>query len=231
MSRGSVLVQFGFLDLDRNRRASVSLIQTSEASLRKPPPVTRIATQEERVRYRLRLHVIPASRTQPLRPDRDTPGVTHRSLQRVVILHEKIHLSHIEPEPVSRGTDIEPRTMACRNLNQVPLTVGTFHCEHRVQTVARIWQASTRNACIYFEKQRFAYGQRSIMCRTNQIAVLIDDRFLVLPAFLIQRCNGDESLSLLNAPCGWLPSQHAVFLGAVCHRPRMRALFLIQVDS
>jgi hypothetical protein len=42
--------------------------------------------------------------------------------------------------------------MTCRNLNKVLLTVETFHGEHRIQTVARIEQVSTRNACIHLEK-------------------------------------------------------------------------------
>jgi hypothetical protein len=118
-----------------------------KASVRKPPPATGVAAKEGCLRYRLRLHVVSASRTQCLCSDRDASGVTNRPLQRGVILHEKIHLSHIEPEPVSAGTDIEFRTMACRNFNKVLLTIETFHGEHRVQTVARIMQVSTRYAC------------------------------------------------------------------------------------
>jgi hypothetical protein len=158
MSSCSSCVQLGFMDLDWNCSASVGLIQTSEASVRKPPPATGIAAKEGRLRYRLRLHVISASRTQCLCPDRDASGVTNRPLQRGVILHEKIYLSHIEPESVSGGTDIEPWTMACRNFNKVLLTIETFHGEHRVQTVARITQVSTRYPCNRFERRRFQHG-------------------------------------------------------------------------
>jgi hypothetical protein len=140
------------MDLDRNRSAPVGLIQASETSVREPPPATGIAAQEGRVRDRLRLHMISASRTQCLCPDRDASSVTHRALQRGVILHEKIYLFHIEPESMSGETDIEPRTMTCRNLNKVLLTVETFHGGHSVQTVARIEQVSTRKACIHLEK-------------------------------------------------------------------------------
>ncbi len=97
MSRCSSCVQLGFMDLDRNRSASVGLIQMGEAPVREPPPVAGIAAKEGRLRYRLRLHVISASRTQCLCPDRDASGVTDSSLQRGVVFHEKIHLSHIEP--------------------------------------------------------------------------------------------------------------------------------------
>jgi hypothetical protein len=118
--------------------------------------------------YRLRLHLISASRTQCLCPDRDASGVTNCPLQRGVILHEKIHLAHIEPESMSGGTDIEPRTMACRNFNKVLLTIETFHGEHRVQTVARIRQVSTRNACNRLERRRFPQGhQRAINCQNE----------------------------------------------------------------
>jgi hypothetical protein len=164
MSRCSSRVQLGFMYLDRNRSASVRLIQTSEASVRKPPPATGVAAKEGRLRYRFRLHVIPASRAQCLCPDRDASRVTNRTVQRGVILHKKIHLSHIEPESVSGETDIEPRTMACRNLNKVLLTIETFHGEHRIQTVARIRQVSTRNAYNHLKRQRFQHGhQRAIM--------------------------------------------------------------------
>ena len=164
MSSGCSCVQLGFMDLDRNRGASVGLIQTSEASVRKPPPATGIAAKEGCVRYRLRLHVISASRTQCLCSDRDASGVTNSPVQRDVILHEKIHLPHIEPEPVSGGTDIKPRTMACWNLNKVLLTVEAFHGEHRVQTVAKIGQVSTRKARNRVKRRRFPQGhQRAIM--------------------------------------------------------------------
>ena len=142
MSSLSSCIQLGFMDLDRNRSASVGLMQTSEAPVRKSPPVAGIAAKEGRVRYRLRLHVISALRAQCLCPNHDASAVTNRPLQRGVILHEKIYLSHIEPESVSGGTDIEPRTMACRNLNKVLLTIETFHREHCAQTVARIRQVS-----------------------------------------------------------------------------------------
>ena len=164
MSRRRSCVQLGLLDLDRNRSASIGFIQTSEASVRKPPPATGIAAKEGRLRYRFRLHVIPASRTQCLCPDRHASDVTNRPLQCGVVLHEKIYLSYIEPESVSRGTDIEPRTMSCRNFNKVLLTIETFHGEHRVQTVARIRQVSTRNAYNRLKRQRFQHGhQRAIM--------------------------------------------------------------------
>jgi hypothetical protein len=168
MSSCSSCVQLGFMDLDRNRSASVGLMQTSEAPVRKSPPVAGIAAKEGRVRYRLRLHVISASRTQCLCPDRDASSVTNSPLQRGVILHEKIHLPHIEPESVSGGTDIKPRTMACRNLNKVHLTVETLHGEHRVQTVARIGQVSTRKARNRFERRRFPRVISEQSCsRTN----------------------------------------------------------------
>ena len=164
MSVYSSCVQVGFMDLDRNSSASVGLIQTCEASVRKPPPATGVAAKEGRLRYCLRFHVVSASRTQCFCFDRDASGVTNRPLQRGVILHEKIHFSHIEPEPVSGGTDIEFRTMVCRNFNKVLLAIETFHGEHRVQTVARIRQVSTQHACNHDEKQRFQRGhQRAIM--------------------------------------------------------------------
>ena len=54
--------------------------------------------------------------------------------------------------------------MACRNLNKVHLTVETLHGEHRVQTVARIGQVSTRVARNRLERWRFPQGhQRAIM--------------------------------------------------------------------
>ena len=81
MSRRRLCIQRSFMDLDRNRRASVGLIQTREAPVREPPPVTGIAAQERRVRYRLRLHVISALRAQCLCPDRDASGITDRPRQ------------------------------------------------------------------------------------------------------------------------------------------------------
>ena len=146
------------MELDRDRSTPVDLIQMSEAPVRKPSPATGIAAQEGCSRYRLRLHMISAARTQCLCPDRDASGVTNSSLQRGVVFHEKNHLSHIEPESVSRGTDIEPQTMACRNLNKVLLTIETFHGDHRVQTVARIGQVSKRKAYNRFKRQRFQDG-------------------------------------------------------------------------
>jgi hypothetical protein len=176
MSSCSSCVQLGFMDLDRNRSASVGLMQTSEAPVRKSPPVAGIAAKEGRVRYRLRLHVISASRTQCLCPDRDASSVTNSPLQRGVILHEKIHLPHIEPESVSRRTDIEPWTMACRNLNKVLPAIEAFHGDHRVQTVVRIRQVSKRNACIHMEKTVVSHGhQRAIMWLLSQHAVFLSD--------------------------------------------------------
>jgi hypothetical protein len=170
MSCCSSRIQLGFMYLDRNRSASLRLFQTSEASVRKPPPATGVAAKEGRLRYRLRLHVISASRTQCLCPDRDASSVTNRPLQRGVILHEKIHLAHIEPESVSGETDIEPRTMACRNLNKVLLTIETFHGEHGAQTVARIGQVSTQKAHNHFKRRRFSQGHREHSCgRVSQM--------------------------------------------------------------
>jgi hypothetical protein len=84
---------------------------------------------------------------------------------------------------VSGGTNIEPRTIAGRNLNKVHLTVEAFHGEHRVQTVARIGQVSTRNASNRFERQRFQDGyQRAIMWQDES-----DDRLndMLLQTFAI----------------------------------------------
>jgi hypothetical protein len=168
MSRRSSRIQFGFTDLDRYRRAPIGLIQTSEASVRQPPAAAGIAAQEGSLRDCFSLHVISASRTEGLCPNRDTPCVTHRPLQRGVILHKEIHLSHIEPESVSRRTDIEPRTLVCRNRNKILPTIGAFHGDHRVQTVARISQVSKRNTCIRFEKAAvYAWLSESIHARVE----------------------------------------------------------------
>jgi len=105
------------VELDRNRGASIGLIEMSEASVRKPPSVTRFAAQEGRVNDCLGLHVISASGTQFLCSDRDTSGITKSPVQREVILHEKIHLPYFEPESVSGGANIKLRTLAGRNLN------------------------------------------------------------------------------------------------------------------
>ncbi len=132
--------------------------------MRQPPPATGIAAQEGRTRYRRRLHVSPASRTQGLCLNRNASCVTQRPLQRSVILHKEIHFSHIEPESVSGGTDIESGAMARWNLSQVFLTIGTFHGNHRIQTVARIGQVSTQCASNRLEKQGVQQGyQRVIM--------------------------------------------------------------------
>ena len=65
---------------------------------------------------------------------------------------------------MSGGTDIEPRAMARWNLSQVLLTIGTFHGNHRSQTVARIGQVSTQCASNRLEKQGFQRGyQRAIV--------------------------------------------------------------------
>jgi hypothetical protein len=152
MPRRCLCIQLGFADLDWHRSASVGLIQTSEASVRQPPSTTGIADREGRTRYRRRLHVQLASRAQRLCCNRDASCVTKLPLQRAIIFHKEIYLSHIEPESVSGGTDIEPWAMASWNLSQVLLTIGAFHGDHRVQTVARIGQVSKRNACIHCEK-------------------------------------------------------------------------------
>lgn len=164
MSLGSSCVELGFTDLNRNRRASIGLIQMSEAAVRKPPPATGVATREGPIRDRLRFHVIAALRANGLCLNRDTSRVTHRPLQRGVILHKKIHLSHIEPEAVPGGTDIELWAMACRNFNKILLTIGAFHSNHRIQTVARIGQVSTQWPSNRLEKQGFQRGyQRAIV--------------------------------------------------------------------
>jgi len=155
MPRRCLCIQLGLADLDRHGHASVGLIQTSEASVRQPPPATGIAAQEGRVRCRCRLHVSPASRAESLCCNRDASCVTNRPLQRGVIFDKKVHLSDIEPESVSGGTDIEPRAMASWNLSQVLLTIGAFHSNHRIQTVARIGQVSTQCASNRLEKQGF----------------------------------------------------------------------------
>jgi len=54
--------------------------------------------------------------------------------------------------------------VASWNLSQVLLTVGTFHGNHRIQTVARIGQVSTQCASNRLEKQGFQRGyQRAIV--------------------------------------------------------------------
>jgi hypothetical protein len=108
--------------------------------------------------------VLRASRAESLCLNRDASCVTQRPLQRAIIFHEKIDLAYIKPESVSGGTDIEPRAVASWNLSQVLLTIGAFHGNHRIQTVARIGQVSTQCDCNRLAKQGFQRGyQRAIV--------------------------------------------------------------------
>jgi hypothetical protein len=123
------------------------------------------------VRYRRRLHVLRASRAEGLCLNRDASCISKRSLQRAIIFYNEVYFSHIEPESMSGGTDIKPRAVASWDLSQVLLTIGTFHGNHRVQTVARIGQVSTQCASNYLEKQGFQWGyQRAIVkqCVSDQ---------------------------------------------------------------
>src|SRR5207247_9918325 len=86
-------------------------------------------------------------------------------------------LTHFYLFPYTTLFRSEPRTMACRNFNKVLLTIETFHGEHRVQTVARIRQVSTRNACNRLERRRFPQGhQRAISCQNELESCKPQDR-------------------------------------------------------
>jgi hypothetical protein len=58
-------------------------------------------------------------------------------LEGQVILHEAIHFSRIQPQPVAGRADIEIGTLERREPDKVVVAIETFHREWRPLTVAR----------------------------------------------------------------------------------------------
>lgn len=135
-------IQLLFIDPDRHCCALVRFVKMGEASMRKPPTATDVATGDRGLAYHFRVHLNGTSRACRLRPDGHPSATAYPLLERQVIFHEAIHFSRIEPQPMAGGADIEIGTLGRREPDQVVLAIETFHRERYLQTVARFERLS-----------------------------------------------------------------------------------------